>query len=74
MGSLTTAPGVISPAGKCYCDVQDVMTYLGCKKNKAYGVIRTLRKDLIASGKLTSAYPLGKVPKKYFMELCMIEE
>lgn len=74
MGALLTAPGVISSPGKYYCGVEDVMGYLGCKENKAYEMIRALRKELIADGKLTPAYPQGKVPRKYFFERCMIEE
>lgn len=74
MNSLTTAPGVISTAGKYYCDAQEVMEYLGCKENKAYELIRKLREELIDAGKLTPAYPQGKVPRKYFLERCMIEE
>ena len=74
MGSLTTAPGVISAAGKYYCGAQEVMEYLGCKEHKAYELIRELREELIDAGKLTPAYPQGKVPRKYFLERCMIEE
>lgn len=44
------------------------------QKNKAYELIRQLRQELIDDGKLTPAYPQGKVPRKYFLERCMIEE
>ncbi len=74
MGSLTSAPGVISSPGRYYCGVTEVMEYLGCKENKAYGVIRELRAELMEAGKLTTAYPQGKVPRKYFLERCMIED
>lgn len=37
MGALVAAPGVVSTPGKYYCGVEDVMEYLGCKENKAYG-------------------------------------
>lgn len=57
-----------------YISCKEVMEYLGCKQNKAYEVIRDLRMELIKSGKLTPAYPQGKVPRKYFFERCMIEE
>ena len=50
------------------------MEYLGCKENKAYELIRQLRDELVEAGKLTPAYPTGKVPRKYFFERCMIEE
>lgn len=74
MDALATAPGVISSPGKYYFGVKEVMEYLDCKENKAYGVIRRLRNELIEDGKLTPAYPMGKVPRKYFLERCMIEE
>ena len=74
MDALTTAPGVISAPGKYYCGAQEVMEYLDCKENKAYELIRQLRKELIKAGKLTPAYPQGKIPRKYFLEWCMIEE
>ena len=74
MGTLATAPGVISSPSKYYCGVAEVMECLGCKENKAYELIRQLREELIKAGKLTPAYPQGKVPRKYFLERCMIEE
>lgn len=69
-----TEPGVISAPNQYYFGAAEVMNYLGCKENKAYELIRSLRKELIDAGKLTPAYPQGKVPKKYFFERCMIEE
>ncbi len=74
MESLVTAPGVISGAGGYFIGVEEVMSYLGCKQNKAYEIIRGLKQELVEAGRLTPAYPHGKVPKKYFMERCMIEE
>jgi len=74
MSSLTTAPGVVSEANSYYLGVEDVMMYLGCRQNKAYSIIRSLKKELVEAGKLTPAYPNGKVPKKYFMERCMIDK
>lgn len=67
-------PGVLAAPGKYYCGVEDVMEYLGCRENKAYKLIRALRKELIDAGKLTVEYPPGKVPRRYFLERCMIEE
>lgn len=74
MSMLTSAPGVISATNRYYCGATEVMEYLGCKENKAYELIRQLREELITDGKLTPAYPQGKVPRKYFFERCMIEE
>lgn len=74
METLTSAPGVISSAPSYYIGVDEVMEYLGCKENKAYKVIRGLRKELVDAGRLFPGFPQGKMPRKYFMERCMIEE
>lgn len=74
MNALATAPGVIATPGKYYIGAKEVMEYLDCKENKAYELIRQLRDELVKAGKLTPAYPIGKVPRKYFFERCMIEE
>lgn len=70
----STAPGVISKASNYYVGADEVMYYLGCKNSKAYKVINGLRKELFEAGRLFSEVPKGKVPRKYFMERCMIEE
>ena len=72
MGELSTAPGVISVANNSPVGAEEVMKYLGCKENKAYSIIRSLKKELVDAGKLTPEYPIGKIPRKYFMERCMI--
>lgn len=74
MSALANTPGAISSPSKCFCGVEEVMEYLGCKENKAYSLIRGLRKELVDAGRLTKEYPQGKVPRKYFLERCMIEE
>ena len=74
MGALASAPGVISSAPSYYISADEVMEYLGCGENKAYSVIRGLRKELIDAGRLFPGIPQGKVPRKYFLERCMIEE
>lgn len=74
MGALETAPGVVSEARSYFLGAEEVMSYLGCRENKAYSVIRALRMELVEAGKLTPAYPQGKIPRKYFFERCMIDE
>lgn len=74
METLENAPGVISQATKYYFGAAEVMYYLGCKQNKAYEVIRGLRKELMDAGRLYPGIPEGKVPKKYFLNRCMIED
>lgn len=71
-----TANGVIKVLSKDdrpYVTVDQVQELLGVSRDKAYTLIRSLRKELIDSGKLTTAYPIGKVPKKYFYQRCAIE-
>ncbi|MCI8889245.1 MAG: hypothetical protein HFG70_14350 [Hungatella sp.] len=74
MRSLATTPGVISKAPNYYIGAEEVMYYLGCKENKAYEIIRGLRRELVETGRLYPGVPQGRVPRKYFMERCMIEE
>lgn len=62
----------ITAEDKSYYMASDIMTLLGISKSKAYDVIRTMRKECIDAGKLTKAYPAGRIPKKYFDEYCMI--
>ena len=56
-----------------YCGAKEVMELIGCKQNKAYGIIRSLRQELIDQQRLTPEYPTGKVPRKYLLERLMIE-
>ncbi len=74
MSTLEMAPGVIAVSGKYYFGADEVMGYLGCKENKAYQIIRGLRQELIDAGRLYPGLPQGKVPRRYFLERCMIEE
>lgn len=64
MSALATAPGVVATPGKYYIGAQEVMEYLDCKENKAYELIRQLRDELIKAGKLTPAYPIGKIQSR----------
>ena len=46
---------------------------MGVSRDTAYRMIRSLRSDLIADGQLAKGYPSGKIPKKAFNKLYMIE-
>lgn len=48
-----------------YYFVHDVMSLLGVKESKAYGIIRTLNKELRGKGFITIE---GRVPAKFFDE------
>lgn len=50
----------------------DVQALLGVSRDKAYRMIREMRADLIAEGKLHRTYPPGKIPKRFFNEMCML--
>ena len=62
----------LSKADRSYYEVNDVMEMFGVSKTKAYDMVHVLRQDLVDAGALSSVYPRGKVPKKYFDEKCMV--
>lgn len=55
-----------------FYNVNDVMSFLGCKENYAYSVIRKLRKELVSMGKEPG--PAGKISKKFFSEKFYCDE
>lgn len=57
-----------------YYTVEDVEKLLGVKRSKAYSIMRKLRGELIAEGKIIEEYPVGRIPKRYFDIRCGIEE
>lgn len=68
--------GVLKQLGiaeRSYYTADDIEAMLGVSKSKAYNMIRDMRKELIADGKLASQYPAGKIPKRHFDTLCMIK-
>lgn len=64
---------VLAKENRNYYTVEDVMNLLGVKQAKAYDIMRSLRKELIASGRLIEEYPAGRVPKRYFDSRCGID-
>jgi hypothetical protein len=70
------AAGVIKELGpndRPYYTHQDVMLLLGVSRSKAYDMINDMRKECIKEGIIARSYPNGKIPKKYFNRVCMIE-
>lgn len=70
------AAGVIKelgPEDRKYYTYEDVMVLLGVCKSKAYTMISGMQKQLKAEGKLFEGYPPGKIPKKAFNKLCMMD-
>lgn len=64
---------VLTKEDRKYYEVEDVMLLLGIKRSKAYKIMRSLRQELIASGRLIDEYPAGRVPKRYFNARCGID-
>ena len=64
---------VLTKENRNYYTVEDVMNLLGVKQSKAYDIMWSLRKELIASGRLIEEYPAGRVPKRYFDYRCGID-
>ena len=64
---------IISPSDVSYYTSGDVQKLLGISRTKAYTMIRELREELVKKGVMTSVYPAGKIPKKYFDQRCLIE-
>ena len=65
------AAGVIkklNPEDRSYYTINDVSAALGCSRAKACTMIKYVREQYIASGKMTPVYPAGKIPKKFFNE------
>ena len=70
------ANGVIkklTSAERSYYTAAEVREMMGVSRDTAYRMIRSLRSDLIADGQLAKGYPPGKIPKKAFNKLYMIE-
>ena len=64
---------VLTKEDRTYYTVEDVMLLLGVKQSKAYRIMRSLRLELIASGRLIDEYPAGRIPKNYFNARCGID-
>ena len=73
---MENANGVIkklTSAERSYYTAAEVREMMGVSRDTAYRMIRSLRSDLIADGQLAKGYPSGKIPKKAFNKLYMIE-
>ena len=71
-----TANGVIkvlSEDDRPYVTADQVQKLLGVGRSKSYGIIASLRQEMIDNGILTKDYPHGKIPKGYFQQRCAIE-
>ncbi len=63
----------LGPDDRSYYTAEEVQSLMGVSRDKAYTMIRSMRQECIDSGKLTGAYPTGRIPKKYFNAMCMID-
>ena len=69
------AAGVAKKLGvsdRPYYTAADIQKLMGVSKTKAYGMIKSIREDLIKEGKLHPSYPAGKAPKAYCKAMFMI--
>lgn len=57
---------------KSYYTCKDVQELLGVSKSKAYQMISIMREECITKGIISSVYPHGKIPKRYFDQMCLI--
>ena len=70
------AAGVVkelSTENRGYYKVEDVMDLLGVSRPKAYKMIQEMQKQLKSEGKMFSGFPAGKIPKRIFNKLCMLD-
>lgn len=51
----------------------DVQSLMDVSRDKAYRMIREMRQECIDAGTLSSTYPQGRVPKRYFNKQCILE-
>ena len=73
---MENANGVIkklTSAERSYYTAAEVREMMGVSRDTAYRMIRSLRSDLIADGQLAKGYPSGKIPKKAFNKLYMLD-
>ena len=63
----------LDSSNRSYYKADDIVKLLDVSQSKAYNMIREMRQECIDNGKLTKANPNGRIPKKYFDEICMIE-
>ena len=63
----------LTPAERSFYTAAEIRVIMDVSRDTAYRMIRSLRSELIAEGKLAKGYPPGRIPKKAFNKLYMIE-
>ena len=63
----------LTPAERSFYTAAEVRVIMDVSRDTAYRMNRSLRSELIAEGKLAKGYPSGRIPKKAFNKLYMIE-
>lgn len=63
----------LSTENRGYYKAEDVMALLGVSRPKAYKMMADMQKECKANGTLFSGYPAGRIPKKIFNKLCMLD-
>jgi hypothetical protein len=67
--------GVIKKLEPAYYGCEEVMKLQSVERSRAYDTIRKVRQKLAKEeGVDLSLIPQGKVPKRYFRKVCMIDD
>lgn len=63
-------PGVVQGSTRIFITGEDVMALMGCRKSKAYGIVREVNK--LAKEKGSHPFPAGKANKYLFSDIFSI--
>lgn len=66
MNALVTAPGVVRKSTRIFVTPGDVAALLGCRKSKAYDIVREVNE--LAKKKGNHPFPTGKANKYLFSD------
>ncbi len=67
MSTLATAPGVVRKSTRVFVTREDVAILLGCKKSKAYDIVREL--NMLSKEKGKHPFPAGRANKYLFSDI-----
>ncbi len=67
MQALAEAPGVVRKSTRLFVTQKDVATILGCRKSKAYDIVRDINKAAVKKGK--HSWGAGKANKYLFADI-----
>ena len=68
--TLALPPGVMPMSTRIFITGEDVMALMGCRKSKAYGIVREVNK--LAKEKGSHPFPAGEANKYLFSDIFSI--